>query len=132
MEITAAIAVIVAAIAPFVTATLTRPDMDPTRKRVIAGGIAVTLGVIVAVAMGMLEGVPLAWQQWAASILVSVAIVVGLAQGFYAQFKPAVQTVEARWDIYEPRHSITVGEPPDGVVADGDLNPATTPPQNQV
>lgn len=36
MELTAAIAVIIAAIVPFGTALLTRPDMPAARKRVLA------------------------------------------------------------------------------------------------
>ena len=96
MELTAAVAIIAAAIAPFIVAIFTRPDMSPTTKRLIAGGISVVLGIVVAIATGRISGVPADWISSLTWVLVSVAIIISLAQGFYGAWKPAVKAVEAK------------------------------------
>ena len=95
MELTAAIAVIVAAIAPFITALFTRPDLSDGVKRLIAAGVAVVLGAIVAIVTGQIEGVPPSAIDWITRILIGVGIVISLAQGFYSQFKDPVRKLEA-------------------------------------
>lgn len=94
MELTAAIAIIVAAIAPFITALFTRPNMSASTKRLIAGGVAVALGAVVAIATGKVSGVPAEWIASLTWLLVTAAIVVSLAQGFYRAFQGTVKTVE--------------------------------------
>ena len=95
MELTAAIAVIVAAIAPFITALFTRPGLADNTKRLIAAGVAVVLGAVVAVATGQIEGAPPELTGWLVRVLVAIAIVVSLAQGFYNQFKGPVRKLES-------------------------------------
>jgi len=94
MELTAAVAIIVAAIAPFIVAIFTHPTMRPEIKRFIAGGIAVVLGIVVAMATGKISGVPADWISGLTWVLVSTAIIISLAQGFYGAWKPAVKVVE--------------------------------------
>ena len=96
LTVSAAIAIIVAALAPFVTALLTNPTMDARLRRFIAGAVAVVLGVVVAVATGLVVGVPPELVAWLAQVLITVAIVVSLAQGFYAQFKGSVDKLDAK------------------------------------
>ena len=95
MDLTAAIAVIVAAIAPFITALFTRPGLADNTKRLIAAGVAVVLGAVVAVATGQIEGAPPELTGWLVRVLVAIAIVVSLAQGFYNQFKGTVRKLES-------------------------------------
>lgn len=94
MELTAAIAIIVSAIAPFVTALFTRPDMSATTKRMIAGGIAAVLGAVVAIVTGKVSGVPAEWIASLTWLVITAAVVVSLAQGFYRAFQGTVKTVE--------------------------------------
>lgn len=94
MEFSASVAIIVAAIAPFITALFTNPNMSDTRKRVIAGLVSLLLGMLVAVGSGLVEGVPQEAVDWVVRVAAIIGIVVGLSQGFYKQFKPAVETVE--------------------------------------
>ena len=104
MELTAAVAVIVAACAPFVVALLSRPDMKPGTKRAISIGVAVVLGVIVAIATRQIDGVPEAWSATLAQALIAAAIIVSLAQGYYRAFLDAVKAVEAA-SSPEPRRA---------------------------
>lgn len=99
MELTAAVAIIVAAIAPFIVALLTHPGMADPLKRLIAGGVAVALGIIVAIATGRISGVPADWISGLTWILASTAIVISLAQGFYGAWKPAVKRFEAATSV---------------------------------
>lgn len=94
MELTAAVAIIAAAIAPFIVAIFTHPTMQPWIKRLISGGIAAVLGIIVAMATGQISGVPADWIAGLTWVLVSTAIIISLGQGFYGAWKPAVEKVE--------------------------------------
>ena len=94
MELTAAIALLVAALTPFIVAVFTRPDLSPARKRLIAGAVAVALAVIVTVATRAVEGVPLELSEWMARLLIALGVIVSMAQGFYGAFKDAVDAVE--------------------------------------
>jgi drug/metabolite transporter (DMT)-like permease len=94
MELTAAVAIIVAAIAPFIVAIFTHPSMKPSLKRGIAGGVAVLLGIVVAGATGKITGLPGDWVAGLTWILVTSAVIISLAEGFYAAWKPAVEKVE--------------------------------------
>ncbi len=96
MTLAAAIALIAAALAPFITAVLTHPDLSPTKKRLIAGAVAVVLGCLVAVATGQITGVPqniIDWLTWA---LVSIGSVIFISQGFYKAWKGAVDKLQAK------------------------------------
>lgn len=99
MELTAAIAILVAAIAPFITAVLTHPTMQPTLKRLIAAGVAVVLALVVSIATGKITGVPADWVSGLTWVLVTAAVIVSMAQGFYNAWKPAVEKVEAATSI---------------------------------
>jgi protein-S-isoprenylcysteine O-methyltransferase Ste14 len=94
LSVSAAVAIIAAALAPFITALFTSPKMSPAARRFIAGVVAVVLGLVVAVGTGLLVGVPPEVVAWTAQALVTVAIVVSLAQGFYAQWKGAVDKLD--------------------------------------
>lgn len=94
MELTAAIAVLVAALVPWGTALLTHPTMAPWLKRSLAAGVAVILGTVVALATGQIEGAPAELAATLGRWLVTVAIVISLAQGYYAAFKDGVKRVE--------------------------------------
>ena len=87
LTVSAAVATIAAALAPFVTALFTNPNMDARLRRLIAGAVAIVLGAVVAVATGLVVGVPPELVAWLAQLLITVAIVISLAQGFYAQSK---------------------------------------------
>jgi len=110
MELTAAVAIIVAAIAPFIVAIFTYPGMADWLKRLIAGAVSVALGIIVAIATGKITGVPADWISGLIWVLVTVAIIISLAQGFYAAWKPAVKIVEAKTSLatVEPVQIATV------------------------
>ena len=99
MELTAAVAIIVAAIAPFIVAIFTYPGMADWLKRLIAGAVSVALGIIVAIATGKITGVPADWISGLIWVLVTVAIIISLAQGFYAAWKPAVKALEAKTSL---------------------------------
>ena len=97
MDFTTAIGVIVGGvITPFIVAIMTHPTMQPTQKRAIALGVAVTVGFIVAVATGAITEIPVTIQEAIARSVVVAGIVVALAQGYYHQFKGAVKNVEAK------------------------------------
>lgn len=98
MALSAAIAVIVAAIAPFITALLTYPGMASWLKRLTAGVVALVLGTVVAIATGQIAGAPPGLVDLLASWIVTVAIIVSLAQGYYAVFKDAAKKLEAATD----------------------------------
>ena len=97
MDFTTAIGIIVGGvITPFIVAVLTHPTMKPSQKRVIALGVAVTVGFIVAVSTGAITEIPVTIQDLIARSVVVVGIVVALAQVYYRQFKDAVKNVEAK------------------------------------
>ena len=107
MELTAAIALLTAALTPFIVAVFTRPDLTPARKRLIAGAVAVALAVIVAVATRAIEGVPLEWSAWTGRFLIALGVIVSMAQGFYRAFKDAVDAVEGGVSL--PRRAMPGG-----------------------
>ena len=94
MELTAAVAILVAVVAPFLIAVITRPTWTPDQKRNTALIVAVVLGVIVAVATGRIEQIPAIVTSWLAQGTIVIGIVVSLAQGFYQALKPLVAKVE--------------------------------------
>lgn len=95
MTFTAALALLVAAVAPFVVAIITRPQWSADVKRYVAGGVCVVLGLVAAVGTGAIDGIPDSWQAWTVRIVVAAGIVVSLGQGFYQVFKPLVDKLEA-------------------------------------
>ena len=97
MDFTTAIGVIVGGvITPFTAAILTHPTMKPQYKRGISLGVAVMVGLIVAIATGAITEVPLTVQDAISRSVVVVGIVVALAQVYYQQFKDAVKAVETK------------------------------------
>lgn len=96
MTLAAAIALIAAALAPFITAIFVHPDLSPTKKRLIAGAIAVVLGIIVAIATGQIVGVPQTWIDNISWGLISIGIVVSISQGFYKAWKGTVDKLAAK------------------------------------
>jgi SNF family Na+-dependent transporter len=95
MELTAAVTILVAVVAPFVIAVITRPTWTPDQKRNTAIIVAVVLGVIVAVATGRVEQIPATVTSWLAQGIIVVGVVVSLAQGFYQALKGTLTKVEA-------------------------------------
>lgn len=96
MDFTTAIGVIVGGvITPFIVAILTHPTMKPQYKRGISLGVAVMVGLVVAVATGAITEIPINVQSALARSVVVVGVVVALAQVYYRQFKDAVKTVES-------------------------------------
>ncbi len=95
MELTAAVAILVAVVAPFVIAVITRPDWSPDKKRNTAIVVAVVLGMIVAIATGRIEQIPATVQSWVSQAVIVVGIVVSLAQGFYQALKGTLTKVES-------------------------------------
>lgn len=96
MTLAAAIALIAAALAPFITAIFTHPNLSPTKKRLIAGGIAVVLGLLVAVATGQIVGVPQNIIDQLSWVLISIGVVVSISQGFYKAWKGTVDKLAAK------------------------------------
>lgn len=94
MELTAAVAILVAVVAPFVIAVIVRPTWTPDQKRNAAIVVAVVLGVIVAVATGRIEQIPATVASWTAQGIIVVGVVVSLAQGFYQALKGTLTKVE--------------------------------------
>jgi SNF family Na+-dependent transporter len=137
MELTAAVAILVAVVAPFVIALITRPDWSPDKKRTTAIIVAVVLGVIVAVATGRIAQIPATIQSWVAQGVIVVGIIVSLAQGFYQALKGAVSTVEAATSPAPvPQHAVEDATATPSITAGNDqlvhdpgngTDPTTTP-----
>ena len=96
MTLLAAIALIASALAPFITAVFTHPELSPARKRLIAGCVAFVLGVVVAIATGQISGVPQGFVDWLGWALISIGVVISVSQGFYHAWKDAVDNVAAK------------------------------------
>lgn len=96
LTLSAAILLIASAIAPWIVALFKRDDMSDTRKRLIAGIVATVLGSIVAVATGQITGIPQGFIDWLAWLLLSVGVVISLAQGFYKQWQGATNSITAK------------------------------------
>ena len=97
MDFTTAIGVIVGGvITPFLVAIMTHPTMNPSRKRGIALGMSIVVGLITAAATGAISEIPVTIQSAIARSVVVVGIVVALAQVYYQQFKDAVKAVETK------------------------------------
>ena len=110
----AALAIISAGLVPFVTALFTHPAMTPTKKRIISFSVAAVLGLVSAIITGQLGWIPDNLVAWINSFVLSVGVVVVAAQGFYKQFRGAVETLEFKTS---PQTYVPEIEPN---VADGD------------
>ena len=89
-----ALAMIAGVVVPFVTALFTNPVMTPAKKRLISGGVAVVFGLLSAIITGQLGWIPPNIVAWVTTFVVSVGVVIAAAQGFYKQFKGAVESLE--------------------------------------
>lgn len=127
MDITAALSVVAAAVLTILTTALAaRPTWSATRKRAVSTGAAIVLGVVAAIATGAIQGVPASWTSWLSSAVISVAVVIGLAQGFHRQWAGALAKLEQATSPTiiegevqpdpEPQHA---AEPP-SVIPDGE------------
>ncbi len=96
MTLLAAIALIAAAIAPFITAVFTHPELSAPRKRAVAGAVSVILGSVVAIATGQISGVPQSVIDWLTWLLVSIGVVISISQGFYRAWKGTVDNLSAK------------------------------------
>lgn len=95
MDLTSAIGIISAAILTVLgTALAARPTWSSGLKRAISGGAAIVLGIIAAVATGTVA-VPDGWQSNLSHLLISVAGVIVLAQGFHRQWAGALDKLSA-------------------------------------
>ena len=95
MELTAAIAVLVAVVAPFAVAVITRPDWSADKKRTTAIIVSVVLGIVVAIATGQVAKVPVTVVSWVQYGVIVVGGIVSLAQGFYKALQTPVTALEA-------------------------------------
>lgn len=105
MELTVAVAILGAVVAPFVIAAIARPDWSSDKKRNLAVIVCVVLGVVVAVATGKIDAIPPTVQDWVAQGVIAVGIVTSLAQGFYQALKTQVVAFEAK-TTPKPLHAI--------------------------
>ena len=96
MTLAIAISLIAAALAPFVTAIFIHPNLTATQKRLAAGLIAAVLGALVAVATGLITGVPQGIIDWLAWAILSIGIVISLGNGFYNAWKGSVDQLAAK------------------------------------
>lgn len=94
MEITAAITIVTAVVAPYLIALLVRPNWTAEKKRNISLAVCGVLGVIVAIATGQIEGIPDTVKSWVSQLVIIVGVVVSLSQGFYKALKTSVDVVE--------------------------------------
>lgn len=100
-----ALTLIASAVAPFIVALFTRPDMSASTKRLIAAGVAIVLGLLTAIVTGQVSWATEAVVNGLTNTLITIGIVMTLAQGFYNQFKDAVKQVE------EAAHPVPEPEP---------------------
>lgn len=96
MELTAALGLIAAVVAPFVVALIVRPTWSADAKRNTAIGASVGLGVLAAVATGVIHGIPESVTTTVARGAIDVGIVVSLGQGFYKALKTPVDALAAK------------------------------------
>lgn len=89
-----AISLLAAAIAPFIVALFARPDTPSSTKRLIAAGVAIVLGILTAIVTGQFTWASDELVDGLTATLISIGIVMTLAQGFYRQFKDAVVQIE--------------------------------------
>ena len=90
----AALAMISGMVVPFVTALFTNSVMTPAKKRLISGGVAVVFGLLSAILTGQLGWIPSNIVAWVSTFVISLGVVIAAAQGFYKQFKDAVESLE--------------------------------------
>lgn len=96
MDLTTAIGIIAAAAVTVLgTALAARPTWSSGRKRLVSSIAALVLGVVAAVATGKVVGVPQPWIDGLGHVLVSVAGVIALAQGFHRQWAGALDKLAA-------------------------------------
>ena len=93
LTLSVAILLIASAISPWITALFKRDDMGDTQKRVLAGVVATVLGGIVAIATGQITGIPQSFIDWLSWLLLSIGVVISLAQGFYKQWQGATNNI---------------------------------------
>lgn len=89
-----AISLLASAIAPFIVALFARPDTPAATKRLIAAGVAIVLGVLTALVTGQFTWASDNLVEGLTTTLISIGIVMTLAQGFHRQFKDAVGQIE--------------------------------------
>lgn len=94
MELTAAVAILVSVVAPFIIAWITRPEWSSVKKRNTAIIVSVILGVIVAVATGQITQIPPTVVSWVQQFVIVVGVVVALAAGYYRVLKDPVAKFE--------------------------------------
>lgn len=114
MELSAAVAILMAVVAPFIVAVVTRPDWSSEKKRNAALIVSGVMGAIVAVATGKIAQIPDNVESWFAQGVVVIGIVVSLAQGFYQVLKDPVTKVEALTSP-KPLHAIPDDAPPEAL-----------------
>lgn len=103
-DFVSAMAVIVGGIiTPFITAIFTNPNMQSTYKRVIALTVSAVVGAVFAIGSGLIVEVPDVIQLRLVRVVVIIALVTSLAQGYYMQFKDSVRQVESA--THNPRRA---------------------------
>ena len=86
------------AIVPFITAIFTNVGMPTRMKNAIAVLVSSVCALVFAVGSGYVAEVPESFLYWLTRVVVFIAVVIPLAQGYYRAFKPAVKNVESKTD----------------------------------
>ena len=86
------------AIVPFITAIFTNVGMSYRMKNAIAILVSSVCALIFAVGSGYVAEVPESFLYWLTRIVVFIAVVIPLAQGYYRAFKPVVKDIESKTD----------------------------------
>lgn len=110
MDLSAAVAVIVGVLLPFVVAVAIRPTWSPERKRTVTLAICVVVGVLVAVVTGRVEGIPAEVLAWGRQAVVTVAVVITVTQGIYRGLKDPVDKLAAATSVPAPAEPVLPDE----------------------
>lgn len=128
---TAAVAVLVGAAAPVITAIIKQPHWSSDRKRLLSLVVAAVLGLLSAIVTGAIEPpadagwswwrVMVGWLVWVVSI---TAVVISISQGIYQQLKPQLDGLtDATSPVLDPEPAGAApkrAEPDSGPAEPGD------------
>ena len=104
-DLVAALLVITGVLASVLAAWANQAHWTAGRKRTVSAAVAVTLGVLVAIASQRLHGVPDGVAGEVSRFLVSIAAVLTCSQVFYLIFRGPLERLEAATSTHTPEHS---------------------------
>ena len=84
------------AIVPFITAIFTNVGMSDLMKNAIAILVSVICALVFAIGSGWVAEVPATFLYWLTRVVVFIAVIIPLAQGYYRAFKPVVKDIESK------------------------------------